>query len=163
MSIIDNYLKQLKRNLKTDPEIKDRIIGDIRLDIDMHIADGKTIEETIKIIGKPKEVAKEFNLSYPEYATNKRQHVIRILTIICTAIATVCMLIGFIGRFTYFGSDNISNIGGVDLPEQVIVTSEPLSSLMLFDSLIKISIILFVFVILCVGYLIIKSKKKGGK
>lgn len=160
MSVIENYLKQLKRELKTESEIKNKIIDDIRLDIEMHIADGKSAEEALEIIGKPSEVAKEFNLNYPEYKINRRQHIMCIVTIVCTAIATVCLLIGLIGRSTYFGSNQVSNVGGVDLPDQVIVTAEPISSLVLFDSLIKISIGLFLFVILCVGYLIIKSKKE---
>lgn len=163
MSVIDSYLKQLRKELKTEPEVKSKIIDDIRSDVEMHIADGKTVEQAIEIIGKPKEVAKEFNLSYPEYAANKRQRIMRVLTIICTAIATVCLIIGLVGRFAYFGSEQVSYIGGVDLPEQVIVTAEPISSLMIFDSLIKFSIVVFVLVILCVGYLIIKTKRKGGK
>jgi len=35
--------------------------------------------------------------------------------------------------------------------------------LALFDGLINIAVILFVAVILCVGYLFFKSRKKGGK
>ena len=161
MDVIGNYLRQLKRELKTDQETKKKIIEDIRSDIEMHISNGKTAKEAMEIVGEPKEVAKEFNLSYPEYATNKRRYIMRTVAIVCGIIAASCLLIGLVGRITYFESDQVSQIGGADLPEQVIVTVEPISSLSLFDGLIKLSIYLFVFAALCVGYLIMKSKKKG--
>ena len=160
MDVIGNYLRQLKRELKTDRETKKKIIEDIRSDIEMYISNGKTAKEAMEIVGEPKEVAKEFNLSYPEYATNKRRHIMRAVAIVCLIIAASCLLIGLVGRFTYFESDQVSQIGGADLPEQVIVTVEPISSLSLFDGLIKLSIYLFVFAAMCVGYLIIKSKNK---
>lgn len=162
-NIKDNYIKKLEKALKTEPKIKEQIISDIRSDIEIRIANGESIENVIENLGSPKEVASEFNQSYPEYQSNKKKHIFSVFAIISTVVAVVSLVIGIIGRFAYMNSEQVSHIGGVDLPTEVIVTAEPISSLVIFDGLIKFSIVVFIIAILCVGYLILKYKKKGRK
>jgi len=163
MFAIEQYLKRLKKELKVESDIKKKILEDIRSDIDMHIKNGKTEEEVIQMLGDPRELARDFNQHYPDYIPSKYKRIMKCAGIVMGLAAIVCLIIGLIGRNTFLNSEFVSNIGGVDKPSKVIVSSEPLSSLALFDGLINIAVILFVAVILCVGYLFFKSRKKGGK
>lgn len=160
MDVVDKYLKALERKLKTDKNIKSKIMKDIRGDIERYIADGKTAAEAVEMMGSPGELAKEFNSSYPDYPLKRRRRMIRGLTITSSAVATVCLLCGVIGREIYLRGDTVANVGGADLPISVGIIEDPRSILVLTDFLIKISVVMFLIAIICVGYLIAKSKNE---
>lgn len=158
---LDKYLKQLRRKLKTDNKTKEKILSDIRSDIEIHISNGKTVEEAINRLGSPTEVAEDFNASYPEYKSNKQKRLLSIFTVICGVVALICLIIGLTGRFICINSEQVSHIGGADLPTQIFVNPEPISELDIFNMLIKISLAIFIVVILCAVYFIFKFKRKG--
>lgn len=157
---MDKYLKKFKKALKVNSKLKKKIVSDIRADFEMHIANGNTVEQTIKKLGNPKEAAEEFNQNYPEYKVNAKKRILSILTMVFALVSIICLLIGIIGKFAYLENNQISHIGGVDLPTEIFIVSEPISALTIFDGLIKISMIIFAAVILCIVYLLIKFRKK---
>lgn len=159
MDIVDKYLKELERKLKTDKNIKIKIVEDIRGDIERYIADGKTAAEALEMMGSPSELAAEFNGSYPEHLLKCRRQRIRGLAIVSSVAATVCLLCGVIGREIYLRSDLVANVGGADRPISVGVVENPRSILSLTDFLIKISLAMLGVVIVCAGYLITKKKR----
>lgn len=159
MDIVDKYLKELERKLKTDKNIKIKIVEDIRGDIERYIADGKTAAEALERMGSPSEVAEEFNGSYPDHSLKCRRQRIRGLAIVSSVAATVCLLCGVIGREIYLRSDLVANVGGADRPISVGIIENPRSILSLTDFLIKISLVMLGVVILCAGYLIAKKKR----
>lgn len=159
MDIVDKYLKELERKLKTDKNIKTKIVEDIRGDIERYIGDGKTAAEAIEMMGSPSELAAEFNGSYPEHLLKRRRQRIRGLGIVSSVVAMGCLLCGVIGREVYLRSDLVANVGGADRPISVGIVESPRPILLLTDFLIKISLVMLGVVILCAGYLITKKKR----
>lgn len=160
-NIIEKYLHDFKKALKVEPTIRNKIVSDIRYDIENKMSDGETAEDIIAKYGSPKELAQEFNQNYPEFNKLKQIRKAKIFALVSFVVAAVCCITGIVGQAVFFNEDNVSHTGGVDLPSQVITTSEPISVLFLFDILIKISIVLAVIALIGVGYFILKSKKKG--
>lgn len=86
---------------------------------------------------------------------------VKLFALVNIIIATVSGVVGLVGRYVFLRSDNVTHTGGADLPAKVIITSESVSALVLFDILIKISIVAVIIALIGVGYFIVKSKKKG--
>ena len=83
---------------------------------------------------------------------------VKLFALVNIIITTVSGAVGLVGRYVFLRSDNVTYTGGADLPAKVITTSEPVSALLLFDILIKISIVVAVIALIGVGYFIVKSK-----
>lgn len=71
-NIIEKYLHDFKKTLKVEPTIRNKIVSDIRYDIENKMSDGETAEDIITKYGSPKELAHEFNQNYPEYNKSKQ-------------------------------------------------------------------------------------------
>lgn len=156
-------MRQLNKELRTKPKIKKKIMDDIRSDIEVYIENGKTMEQIVEIIGTPKEIANDFNRNYPEYRIVRQKKKIIVFMIVCVIISLACLLLGVIGRNIFFAGGQMSSVGGVDLPTRVIVAVDQISTLAIYNRLIKFSFCVFGVVIICAGYLVIKTKKKGGR
>lgn len=159
---VESYLRQVKKALKTEPMIKDKIISDLRSDIDNLIENGLTVEQAINKIGKPKELAADFNQNYIEYQNIKKSKTAKTLSAVLAAIAVVCLAAGTIGKTVYMQSSHFSYIGGTDGPTSIYVKTEPLTAFVLFDWLVKFAVVAFVVAaILFAGYIILNCKTKG--
>ena len=159
----EQYVKKILKHIIATDEIKERIKFDILTDIESKEESDLTIEEIISQIGNPKEVAEDFNKNYPECVYNKKKRKMGAFTIIFAVITTVCLVVGFTGRFVCLGGNSVAHIGGADNPTDIEVISEPISPLTIYEGLIKIAIVLLLITVLCAIYFFIKYRKKDRK
>lgn len=157
---IKKYLNDFSKSLEVDPTLKNKIISDISYDIEKELSNEETAENIIAKLGNAKDLAQEFNQNYPEYRETKKLKKIKFLTLVSFIVAGICSVVGLLGRYAFFNSDNVSRVGGVSLPTEVITTSEPISVLFLFDTFIKFSIVVAIIALVGVVYLIVKSSKR---
>lgn len=155
------YVKKILKYIKAEGKVKERIRLDILTDIESKEESGLTIEEIMVQMGRPKEVARDFNQNYPECVDSRRRQKLRVFTIICAALSATGFAVGMIGRFVYLGSSSVSHIGGADRPTNIKIVAEPISAITVYDGLIRLAAVLLLITVLCVVYLVIKDRKQG--
>lgn len=155
----EKYLKDLQKHLRVEKKIKSEIIEDIRSDINLRMSNGEKINEILTNLGSAKNLAYDFNKSYPEYKSDRLIYLTKKFSICTSVIAIICFAIGMIGRIQFLSSNKIATIGGVDGPANIIISSQPISPLKIYNFLLIISSIFILLLIFCVIFLLTRSKK----
>ncbi len=157
----EKYLKALSKSLKVETKIKEKIIKDIRYDMETKIVEGEQLENILAELGDAKQLAYEFNQSYPEYKKKRKLNMVRKLVLMVILIAIICGGIGVIGEYAFLHGQNVVTEVGVDGPKEIIITSRPISVLTIFDFLVRISVLFMILAIGGWGYFLVLKRRKG--
>lgn len=118
---IKRYVNAIEQHLKFPMKMKARINSDIGTEIHMRLETGKTIDEVMAEMGKPKEVAERFNMELQEQTL--RKHPLRFLFLALCILFVIGTVGGYFeGNMSFIQNHKaVSVIGGVDGPTSVFV------------------------------------------
>lgn len=120
------YLKQVSRNLKLSRDLKQRICSDLSTTIALKLEAGIPEETILQELGRPEDVAAEFNIQMTDHIRKKSP-----FRFICLAAAILSGLV-LIGKLVlhflvtdFFNgmTRSIGIIGGADGPTSVFVST----------------------------------------
>ena len=120
------YLKQVSRNLKLSRDLKQRICSDLSTTIALKLEVGIPEETILQELGRPEDVAADFNVQMAENRPSKSP-----LRFLCLAAAVFSALV-LIGKLVlhflvtdFFNgmTHSIGIIGGADGPTSVFVST----------------------------------------
>lgn len=90
---IKRYVNAIEQHLKFPMKMKARINSNIGTEIHMRLETGKTIDEVMAEMGKPKEVAERFNMELQEQTL--RKHPLRLQFLPFCILLVIVFLISF--------------------------------------------------------------------
>lgn len=147
-------------HLKLTRHIKKRIEIDLHNQFEQAKENGETFEEIICCMGTPQDVAEEFNKSYLnnlDYIKERKINTMKKVPFISFILALIPLTISFIGKYIVLNGSNVTQTGGVDGPTSISVTSERISTLVLFNWLQKIGYFFIVVMLISGGIYIYKK------
>ena len=111
---VKRYVNAIERHLKFPMKVKARINSDIGTEIHMRLETGKTIDEVMAEMGKPKEVAERFNMELQEQTL--RKHPLRFLFLALCILFVIGTVGGYFeGNMSFMQNHKaVSVIGGVN-------------------------------------------------
>ncbi len=125
---LNQYLEEIMRRLALPKATKKRIRQDLEQDIQSAIEHGETLEQAIQRIGRPEDVARDFNesLAAPAASLSGKQKAAKVFLIIVIVLCSLSLIstgMGFLFYFLFSMNQNIGIIGGADGPTAIFVTA----------------------------------------
>ena len=160
------YISKVNRYLHLDRKTKKRIIEGLQTEIQLALDNGESIDDILNQMGSAKDVADDYNKSYrsdPEYVAQRRYSILKRTALIAFIVAVAFFGVSLIGQTIFMNSDNVSQIGGISGPANVVKTESVISPLRWIDFIGKITFIpMVVFVFSTLYCFIVKIKKRKG-
>lgn len=125
----NQYIEEIIRRLVLPNATKKRIRQDLAQDIQSAIDQGETLEQVIRRMGSPEDVARDFNesLAPPAAVLSGKQKAAKIILILVIVLSSLSLLstgITFLFVFLFSFNQSLGIIGGADGPTAIFITSK---------------------------------------
>ena len=164
MKADEKYLANVRIRLHVDKKNRERIINGLRTEIEYALEKGESIENILKRMGSPAEMANSYNDTYKNdifFQKKKTYKIVKVVAIASLVASLLFLGVILISILVLPADGSISQVGGVSGPAIIETTSRPLTLFEILRPYYKYTCIpLSLFVLSTLYYITEKIKQK---